>query len=158
MPFTYKSVVLRRFHQDKETSMCIHLKVGCVSNCKTMRGKNWQDTYITHERSTETTLWPNVQRRIFLKRCFPLLHCEVTGWQWTDKQTLHITWITRGKPKTNTIPETDCTVPLTSAIPLTSLKTTLWPVWRPCGWFSRQVTTPGLSWQVKRLIPLTMTI
>lgn len=42
------------------------------------------------------------------------------------------------------IPETCREVPLSSTIPLTSLKMTLWPVWRPCGWLSMQVTTPGL--------------
>lgn len=42
------------------------------------------------------------------------------------------------------IPETCREVPLSSTIPLTSLKMTLWPVWRPCGWLSIQVTTPGL--------------
>ncbi len=48
------------------------------------------------------------------------------------------------------IPETRWVVPLSSTMPLTSLKTTLWPVCRPCGWLSMQVTTPGLSWRIKR--------
>lgn len=47
------------------------------------------------------------------------------------------------------IPETGREVALTSTMPLTSLKTTLWPVCRPCGWLSMQVTTPGLSWRVQ---------
>lgn len=46
------------------------------------------------------------------------------------------------------IPAIGRAVPFTSTMPLTSLKTTLWPVWRPCGWLSMQVTTPRSPWRV----------
>lgn len=68
---------------------------------------------------------------------------------WVIYSNNHIGWliiILCGFP----IPETCREVPLSSTIPLTSLKMTLWPVWRPCGWLSMQVTTPGLPCKDKR--------